>query len=309
MGNFFGDLVDMWFGSDQETRALPWATEGPGVVENYGQSQIDAYWAYIAQSQAQNLIRMGLYESGHADEMSRLQGSEDSLLSNLNALKADILAQRDQTYGNIQTEYNQQFGDIEDMADEARGTQEVSDARRGLFGSTAHDSAQRGHDKREGTAKNDLGEWRSGQRNQADNAYSQGINAGQRNYDAGISQINMQRQEADRALTSFRDQLYRENPVQMSMVPQLEYNMWNQLYATDWPGQQVVTQQATPGLFSTGLNAAISAGMGALGANAGGAAWDQLASGWSGWWNGGGGDQSLPYGGNQMSDVAGYYAQ
>tara|TARA_R100000664_G_scaffold34225_1_gene55297 strand:+ start:3053 stop:4030 length:978 start_codon:yes stop_codon:yes gene_type:complete len=287
MGNFFDDIWGSLFGTDEETRTLPWSTEGPAVVQNYGQSMIDAYWQYIAESQLQNIQRMAMFQSGYENELATITDSEDALLQNLDALKSDLLAQRDTTYADIETMYGDQNTSIEEMADQARGTQEVADARRGLLGSTAHDSKIRGHDKAESEAKNELNQWRSSERNKANNTYTTGINSGQAQYDSGMQQLSARRQDAERALTTFQDQLYRENPVEMSMVPQLEYNMWNQLYATDWPGQQVVTQAATPGLLSGSLEALLGSAMSALGAEAGGAAWDALGSGWDSWWNSG----------------------
>ena len=281
--SFFGDIWDGIFGSDEESVELPGATMMPYYWQQSADAQTAAYWNYIANFQAAHMTRLNEARVSHADEISRYDSAEVGIQQDLDALKAQLGAQRDQAYGEIQAEYNQQNTQIEDMADEARGTQEVQDARRGMFGSTAHDSKMAGHDKREGEAKTELSDWRGRERSNVQNQYNSSLVAAQNNSNQQLAAIAARRADADRALAIMEESINQQFPVQMDASWQIA-NELNMNLAGFHPSQyNYVTDPGQPGLLGTLINSTVGSLGGALGTGLGQYAGNYM-SGWANQW-------------------------
>jgi hypothetical protein len=281
--SFFGDIWDGIFGSEEETVTLPGASMMPQYWQWGADAQTAAYWEYIKNFQAAHTTRLNEVRASHADELSRYDGAEAQIQADLASLKAQLGAQRDTAYSDIQAEFTQQNTQIEDMADEARGTQEVQDARRGMFGSTAHDSKIAGHDKREGEAKTELNEWRGRERSNVDNQYNSSLVAAQSNSTSQLNQISANRADADRALAIMEESINQQFPVQMDASWQIA-NQLNMNLAGYHPSQyEYVTDPGQPGLFGSLLNSTVGALGGAVGTGLGQYAGNYM-SGWANEW-------------------------
>lgn len=277
MGNFFEDIWGTMFGSSPEKRRLDWADQGPITTQNFMDSQIAAYWQAIFEQEQQNRDRFKLYEEQHAQEIGRLDSAQETLRNRLASMKENLLQQRDTQYGEIEKMYNEQGEQIANTHDAARGSAEVQSARRGFLGTTVAQDRQESLYQREDASNRKNSEWRSDNRATANNAYNNAVAQADVSIGGQIAGLEAQKGEADRALTTFKESLYRQFPVQMSAVPQMQYDALKQLYGTDWDGMEIITKAGQPGMvqqqlgsmFSGMLTGGVNAAIGGLGGQIG----------------------------------------
>lgn len=273
MGNFFEDIFGQMFGSSPEKRRLEWADQGPITTENFGNAQIAAYWQAIFEQEQQNRDRFQLYEEQHEKEIGRLSSAQDTLRARLASMTANLKEQRDTQYGEIENMYNDQAEQIADTHDAARGSAEVQSARRGFLGTTVAQDRQESVTAREDSSNRKNSEWRGDNRNRANNAFNNAVSQANTTIGGQISGLEAQKGQADRALTTFKENLYRQFPVQMSAVPQMQLDNARALFGTDWEGMEITTKAGQAGqvqnqlssMFTGMISGGVNSAIGGLG--------------------------------------------
>ena len=281
MGNFFEDIFGQMFGSSPEKRRLEWADQGPTTTKNFGEANVAAYWQAILEQEQQNRDRFALYEEQHGKEIGRINSAQVTLKERLASMKENLAGQRDSMYGDIQEMFTEQGETISDTHDAARGSVETEMWRRGFGGTTVAKDREDSLTAREDTSNRKNSEWRGSQRDKANSVYTNAVAQADTTFGQQIAGLEAQKGQADRALTSFKENLYRQFPVQMSAVPQMQLDNARALYGTDWEGMEITTKAGQAGqvqdqlssmftgMISGGVNAAIG-GVGSMFSGMGG---------------------------------------
>ncbi|QDP54712.1 MAG: hypothetical protein GOVbin2833_1 [Prokaryotic dsDNA virus sp.] len=237
MGNFFDDLGGWLFGASPEYQTTPWGQGwGQNAFAQYQQQQQQAMYQYMADMQDKVFGQLDEAKLGYERELGYLDDQYAYFDQQEADLKAMLGEQRDTALSRIGSEYDSQKEDIASTAVTARGTNRVSLARRGMMGTTVYDQQQGAIDTKENKANQDLAQWKSDSTAQAESQYTTGLNTGMASIRQGRSAIDRGKQEAERAYTSFKEQILANYEPMMNPIP--EFN---------WQSQQYLGQNFGPG--------------------------------------------------------------